>query len=220
MTDREATCLSDGTVVELALGELAGRGRADALAHALDCVVCRERLQALIDTGDRLLLAAPESEPPPGFESAVLDRLLVAPEPARHHRLRAVAVVAVAALVIVVAGIAGVGLTHGPRAEVDETAMVTPSGRDVGQAWRYKGTPGWVFVSVPGWRTWIDQAGTPPRDYRLRARLDDGTTVELGALALAPDTGSWGITTPFDARRIRSLAIVDASGRAWCRGTF
>ena len=60
---------------ELALGVLTGRERAAALEHLDRCDACRKTVRQLSMTGDELLGLLPSIEPPPGFETRVLDRL-------------------------------------------------------------------------------------------------------------------------------------------------
>jgi len=60
---------------ELALGVLTGRERADAVAHLDRCDNCREYVRQLMVTTEGLLGLLPQKEPPPGFETRVLDRL-------------------------------------------------------------------------------------------------------------------------------------------------
>jgi hypothetical protein len=68
---------------ELALGVLTGRERAAALAHLDRCDTCRENVRQLTMTSEELLGLLPASEPPPGFETRVMERLgLVTPSPA------------------------------------------------------------------------------------------------------------------------------------------
>ncbi|MBK5287339.1 MAG: hypothetical protein JJE46_02615, partial [Acidimicrobiia bacterium] len=153
MTDPIATCPGSGTLADLALGELTGRARSDALAHVAGCRTCREQVHQLIETTDQILLAAPQAEPPAGFESAVLDRLTERAVPRRPRWWRAMAVAAAVALVVT-AGAIGVRLTRDSPTEFTEAAMITPSGRDVGRAWRYDAEPSWVLISVPRWRAW------------------------------------------------------------------
>jgi hypothetical protein len=64
---------------EVALGILSGAERADALAHMEHCVSCRVLVEGLAQTGDSLLLLAPEAEPPLGFESGVAARVAADP---------------------------------------------------------------------------------------------------------------------------------------------
>ena len=60
---------------EVALGILPGAERADALGHLEHCVGCRVLVEGLAQTGDALLLLAPEADPPMGFESRVAARV-------------------------------------------------------------------------------------------------------------------------------------------------
>jgi hypothetical protein len=75
---------------ELALGVLTGRERAEALAHLDHCEECREHVRQLTMTGEELLGLLPSAEPPPGFETRVMERLGLAvpgPRHAAHRRL-------------------------------------------------------------------------------------------------------------------------------------
>lgn len=222
MTDPTAACPNADTLTDLALGELTGRARSDALAHVAGCRTCREQVQQLVETADLVLLAAPVAEPPAGFESAVLGRLTqpaVLPRRRSARRWRTVAIAAAVALVMAVSVFIGVRLTRDSASEFAETAMITPSGRDVGRAWRYHADPSWILVSVPRWRVW-EQPGATPLRYRLRATLDDGSTVDLGALRFADRSGAWGTTTSIAADRIRAVAVTDTTGHVWCEGRF
>jgi anti-sigma-K factor RskA len=60
---------------EVALGVLTGRERAQAVAHLDRCDACREDVRQLMATSEGLLALLPESEPPAGFETRVLDRM-------------------------------------------------------------------------------------------------------------------------------------------------
>jgi hypothetical protein len=70
---------------ELALGVLTGRERADAVAHLSRCDFCREDVRQLMETGSGLLGLLPPVEPPPGFETRVLDRLGLPPSMAQQR---------------------------------------------------------------------------------------------------------------------------------------
>lgn len=103
---------------ELVLGELDGAERAEALRHAAACPTCQAHLDELTLVADRLLLAAPDIEPPSGFEGRVLDHLADASagprltSTARHASAAAstragrrwAGLLAVAAAVLVLAG--------------------------------------------------------------------------------------------------------------------
>jgi hypothetical protein len=63
-------------IPEIAAGAAAGDERAAALCHLRACARCRLELCEAAETVDELLTLAPEHEPPPGFEAAVLKRIL------------------------------------------------------------------------------------------------------------------------------------------------
>lgn len=86
-SDPSSACPDADVLVALALGELTGRARAEALTHLAACRTCQTQVGELTDTVDRLLLVAPSAEPPPGFDVAVLDRATAA----RARRRRRVA---------------------------------------------------------------------------------------------------------------------------------
>jgi hypothetical protein len=62
-------------VAELALDALTGRERGSALAHLEGCRACREDVRQLMAVGGQLLELLPPAEPPPGFETRVLEWL-------------------------------------------------------------------------------------------------------------------------------------------------
>src|SRR5215470_8862014 len=62
-------------LAELATGAATGLDRDWALRHVEGCVACQRELAELALTADRLLLLAPEREPPAGFETAVMNRI-------------------------------------------------------------------------------------------------------------------------------------------------
>jgi hypothetical protein len=76
MSDAAMDCAGLAEVAaELALGVLTGRERAQAVAHLDRCDGCREDVRQLMATSDGLLTLLPESEPPAGFETRVLERM-------------------------------------------------------------------------------------------------------------------------------------------------
>jgi hypothetical protein len=208
---------------DLALGLLTGEERAEALAHVDRCDDCRTAMNDLADVADELLVLAPSTPPPPGFESAVLATVTAGhPEVnrprARRRRMALVAGGLAAAVVVVVVALV-MGLVGGsdpgrPR----EAVMVAAEGdgQRVGTVSIDDRHPAWVLVSMPGWTEWLsDQDG--PVAYRLRLDLEGGGHVELPDLRLAAD-GTWGGTTDVDADDVEAVAILDESGRIMCRG--
>ena len=78
-------------MAELALGVLTGRERARALSHVESCPRCAEELEILSRAADTVVQAAPDMEPPLGFEVRLFERMGVtdaAPRRRRRRRLR------------------------------------------------------------------------------------------------------------------------------------
>jgi hypothetical protein len=74
--DETPDCQAVGPMLaELATGSATGHDRAQTLQHVAGCPSCRHDLAELTRVADDLLLLMPEREPPPGFETAVLQRL-------------------------------------------------------------------------------------------------------------------------------------------------
>ena len=65
----------DDDLAELALGSLAGRQRAAALAHLERCPRCGAEVDKLSAVADELAHLVPAVEPPVGFEARVSERL-------------------------------------------------------------------------------------------------------------------------------------------------
>ena len=78
------------TRAELALGVLTGRERAEALAHLGHCAACQENVRQLMMKGEQLVQLLPAKEPPPGFDTRVMERLRIAalsPDPGQASRM-------------------------------------------------------------------------------------------------------------------------------------
>jgi hypothetical protein len=160
-----------GSAAELALGVLTGRERAAALKHLDRCDACRESVRQLTMTGEELLGLLPAIEPPPGFETRVLDRLGIADPALRSHARwgwpgrahtsrggpgRAGTVtfsrrtLAAAAVVLAVLGAAlgGWGMrtatSHPAGTPLSSATLLTASHQDVGNIFLYNDSPRWV----------------------------------------------------------------------------
>src|SRR4051812_18781517 len=68
-------------LVALALDDLDPRARTATLAHLATCARCREEYDALADTVEATLVAAPPVGPPAGFEERVLAALGIGVRP-------------------------------------------------------------------------------------------------------------------------------------------
>jgi hypothetical protein len=205
------------SLVELALGVLAGEERLRAVSHVEACGDCSALVAELSAAADELLHLAPGVEPPVGFEERVFERLGLKPlargRPApgwlsgRRARLAGL----VAALSIVVAGafaggvFAGHGLSTGPSTRQDlETVALHTGGRAVGKVMVYAGNPTWVFVYMDD----SDWSG----ELRCQVVEDQGPVLTIGKFWLSGGRGAWAASVPEPAGRLREARVVDSQG--------
>jgi hypothetical protein len=204
---------------ELALGLLSGPERAEALAHLEGCGPCRIAVEELADVADRLLLLAPEAEPPAGFETGVLARA-GAPTAARRPRRVWLAAAAVVVVLAAVGGafavrrdrpgtrldreyVAALEQLHGKA--LAATALQDATGQQAGQLFLYEGDTSWLFATV-------DDPGATG-ELAVELRFDDGRVVVVPGLHLAGGRGSLGATVDLRLRDLRSVRVVDDAGR-------
>src|SRR5271155_1047434 len=137
-------------------------GRADrsrALSHVESCPRCAEELEVLSRTADTVLQAAPDMEPPLGFEVRLFERMGVADVRPRRRRRRpsrwvpAVVGVAAAALALGV----GLGVTSSPTptptaqsrgSHQAETAALVTEGKTVGHVVIVGGDKPWMSMML------------------------------------------------------------------------
>lgn len=165
------------TADELALGAVEEPLRSHLLQHAAGCAECRALLDGLGSVADRLLILAPEVEPPAGFESRVLARLgspAVAAAPGRRRRL--VAVAAAAFVLVLGAGVAAAIVARGDGAE-PVAAIVTTDDVRVGEVRLVAEPEPHVLVTV-------ERPRPGPGTRFCELQLPDGTWVEVGSWEL------------------------------------
>ena len=75
-------------LAELALGVLTGRDRARVLSHVESCQRCADELELLSRVADTVVQAAPEMDPPLGFEVRLFERMGVTDVRSRRRRFR------------------------------------------------------------------------------------------------------------------------------------
>jgi hypothetical protein len=215
---------------ELALGIAEGDERGAALRHLNGCAGCRRLVSELASVGDELLLLAPAAEPPAGFESRVLGRLVEPPRP-RGIRLprwrRWAAVAAVAVLAAALGGgavlLANVGdrrlaedyqavLRQGQGSFFAAAPLRGPQGR-VGTVFGYQGQPSWAMVTL-----------RPPipaeRRFRVQVLTRDGRYLAAGEAVLGGDQAAWGGQLPVDLSAARELRLLGPDGRTAFAATF
>ena len=182
-------------IPELAMGVASGEVRARGLRHLAECADCRRELEDVAGTVDALLLLAPESEPPTGFDARVLAAL---EPPLARHRIRTGLLVA-AAVVLVTSVAAGATWWRGAddREVADHyrgvlaiadgsslrAADLTIDKTSAGDVFAYQGNPSWMFVTVDG---------APSGDYHVRVVGTDGSSHWIGRCTVRDGGGSWG----------------------------
>ena len=196
---------------ELALGIVEGEQRGRALEHLVDCPECRRRVEDLAEVADQLLLLAPHREPPVGFESEVLRRVLPAPRPRRRRRLRLVLAPAAAALAAaaITLGLvwndwqagrdynSSLDKAHGKQFEA--YSLYGGGGSFAGSVFSYEGAPNWVLITVdPAHRADLSAA---------QLVLDDGRQVPLNWFHLDP-SGSSGGGIPVNPHQVSVLRLL------------
>jgi hypothetical protein len=204
----------EAEVDELAVGAVAEPRRSALLAHAATCASCGERLRDLADLADRLLLLAPSAEPPPGFESRVLQRLAATGGSWTDHRRRFLLLVAAAALVLGV--FAGTvveqvrGRPSGP-ADVATADIVSGEGAVVGEVRLVTDPEPHVLVSIA-------QPRPSPGRRGCELVLADGSRVRVGSWAYDDvEHGVWAAGIDGELLEAVAMRVVDDDGRVIAR---
>jgi hypothetical protein len=168
----------------------------------LDCLDCQEEVAGLSAVASRLVDLVPGTEPPLGFDRAVLVRVGL------RRRNRAVAL-AVAAAVLMAALLTGslltaVGGSHHRVASSAPIGVFRDHGVAVGSL-TVSGRPSWVCVTVRG----IGVSG--PISCQLVEV--DGSVETLGLFDLVHGSGSWAAPHVEGLREYRGARLVDRAGQ-------
>ncbi len=192
-------------LVDLALGHVDGRRRAELAAHLLVCPSCRQEYDELSRAVSDATTQVPPVQPPVGFDAQVLRTIAEAtpaatdarPAPRRRRWL------AVAAAVLVLAAGVGVVLALGGGAG-DELATVVPLRLDDGDA---VGTVS--RLEVDGESVMVVALTDAPADvsYTCRMRLRDGTVVVSEPWPAVPH-GAWIVDVPASAADVEQVELV------------
>lgn len=195
---------------DLALDEVTGEARADALAHIATCDLCRAMVAELALVADAVLVVAPAHEPPPGFESRVLRRI-GSPTSMRGRARRALPAIA-AALVAATLGIAGGAQlaqrdsTDGARSAPIAATFITASGdRPAGAV---------VLTDAPDRMTCVFSDDAFGGDYDVAVVLRDGSTTLVGTFTVTKVPWSWTWTMPssIDVQDVREVRVSSGDG--------
>lgn len=213
-------------LAELATGAASGHERAWALSQVSGCPACRAELDELAKVADGLLMLVPPTEPPPGFESAVLERLGMAGSrtvgrgrPYSRRMMLAAGGMA-AALLLVAGGSATVVYQQGEtdRALADQyrqtlsiangrylkaARLSSPAGEQSGTVFLYQGSPSWLLVS-------ISSAPTDGR-YEIRVRDRGGAVRSIGACQVKDSAGTTGYRLDIAVAHVAEVQLTQNS---------
>jgi hypothetical protein len=217
---------------ELALGALTGRERAEALAHLDRCAACQEHVRQLTVTGQELLRLLPPEEPPPGFETRVLERLGLAahrPWPSSRRRRfgqgrgdgrpgvgrRALAAVAVT-LAVAVSALGGWRLgaagSSPAGSSLSSAVLLSASRQTVGSIFFYGADRQALFVSVDF------PSGTGTVICQLVSQ--GGNVVTLGSFSLDTGYGAWGSSDLVSHGQFTEARLVSPKGAILATASF
>jgi hypothetical protein len=221
---RERGCEQyENELAELALGVLTGRERARVLSHVESCPRCAEELEVLSRTADTVVMAAPEMEPPLGFEVRLFERMGVIDVRPRRRRLRpsrwvpAVVGVAAAALAL---GL-GLSLTSSPAPTVTTqsqgsrqvvTAALLSNGKTVGHVMTVGGANPWLSMTLDD--------STAHGTVHCVVVTDDGVTHNVGTFDAHDGYGAWMAPLHVDPADVRTAKVVSPSGTVIATATL
>lgn len=206
-------------LVELALGEVAEPRRSELLSHLSECIQCRAKYTDIVGAIDATVSAAPEAQPPAGFDLRVLSALGIgtAPAPTLGQRIaglfsaRSLLAAAFVVLVLLAGVWAGVSMFDESQSQTpvaSGTAVLHTSDGDgigtVAEAWMHENR---VLVVA------VSKAPVGVR-YTCRVRLTEGQTKDLGQWeASSPEGGTWVVPAP--QGDINGIELVTDSGQVW-----
>lgn len=186
---------------ELALGVLAGRDRARAIAHLQGCPACEQHIRELSAVGDQVTSLAPGAEPPVGFEQRILTRLGLAHR--RRWRTRWIAAAAVALGI----ALAGTGWILNDALHQDHdlaTAALTAGDIQIGEVFAYADHRSWLYVDLSASRT----HGT----ITCQVRFADGRTLTVGSFPVTAGAAHWGGPAPLSNAHLLEVRLLADDG--------
>jgi anti-sigma factor RsiW len=210
-------------LAELALGALTGRDRARALSHVESCRRCADELEQLSRVADTVVQAAPEVEPPVGFEVRLFERMGVADVRAKpHRRLRASRLVPLGVAAAAVALGIGLGVTLSSSPTPTTTAQAQHSGGvsanlvahgvAVGKVDAFGGAKPWMSMSLED---------SPAQGMVMcTVTTKDGVTHWVGSFVVRKGYGAWISPLHVDPASIRTAQVVSPSGTVIATATL
>jgi hypothetical protein len=199
---------------ELALGVLTGRDRARTLAHLETCSRCAEELEQLSRAADAVVQAAPEAEPPMGFEVRLFERMGVADvRHASRFRSPRWVVGGLSAAAAIVALAVGLSLSlssstppiqNAAPARGVITADLVGYGTVVGRVAVHGGANPWMSMML------IDSSAQGL--VNCVVVTSDGVSHQVGTFDTAKGYGAWVAPLSVNPKDIRSAEVVAPSG--------
>jgi anti-sigma factor RsiW len=199
---------------ELALGVLTGRDRARMLAHVESCPRCAEELEQLSRAADAVVQAAPEAEPPMGFEVRLFEQMGVPdvrPKSRFHPPRWAVGALSVAAAVVALT--VGLSLSLSSSAPPSPKALsargtvaadLVEHGAVVGRVATHGGANPWMSMML------VDSSAQGTVDCIVVT--SDGRRHQVGTFVARTGYGAWVAPLRVDPTTIRSAEVVAPSG--------
>jgi hypothetical protein len=222
---------------ELALGILSGDERAAALRHLSSCPTCQHEVETLSLVADELLLAAPEQEPPSGFDGRVLQRVAAERQsalgrsgPARSGdtagararlRWKRPLLMAAAAAVLVAAAIGGLLVgRNGRSSDVPTAEAITVSygaGRWTCRVAAFPGQGGQPTELVIR----LDEPADANAWYTVEAEPANGATpVPVGTITVIHGTGVLAASVPMGTGKVQAIRVIAPGGALHYRAAF
>ncbi len=209
----------EALAAELALGILPGEQRAEALEHLAGCPACRDKVDQLAHVVDQLLLAAPEAEPPLGFESRVLARLDAqrpTDEPSLHRWRRWATVATAAAVLVVAAGLLGRQSSQ-PSSPAGAQVAVVGFGSWTCRVAAFSGhgaAPTELVVR-------LDEPSDVAHWYTVEAEpASSGAPLPLGTIHVSNGHGTLTASVPPRAGKVRGIRVFESGQTLTYTATF
>jgi hypothetical protein len=197
-------------VDDLALGQLVEPRRTVLLSHAASCQACQSMLAGLSAVADRLLLAAPQVEPPAEFESRALARMGTSSAPRRSWWVSAVAGLVILGAVAVV----GWSLAASDPEQVIAAPIVASAGLDIGVVeLRSEPTPHIVVM--------IDAPRPDPGTRTCQLGQPDGTWVTVGTWEVDDmAAGVWAVGVEPELMAATAMRVLADGGTVLATADF
>ena len=199
----------DTDSAELALGLLTDPRRNALVDHAVACRRCQARLDDLVAVGDRLVLLAPQVDPPAGFETRALSRMggPVAADLRWARRFRILTGAAALVAVLALGMLVGRLVSNPTTTTVDRVAAIhNAAGDEVGDVHLVDVPRPHILVSVL-------RPPTKPGVRTCELQRPDGSWVVVGTwTADELHTGVWAVALDPALLHAQAMRVTNDDG--------